>query len=172
MCITHYKAGSITRHTSNGVTTIKQRRCFFQHIQYRRIVGIDFIFLYQKMVHHFHHGCQIALALKLTRIYIHQPKELIGIYKIEVAGECEVTGCIGIAFNKPQDNENDFQRWLPTDEEEDDDDDDMDLVQKLMKQKYEYKEKEPTLDEILDKINQKGVSSLSFQEQAILKNYN
>ena len=78
----------------------------------------------------------------------------------------------GIAFDKPQDNENDFQRWLLTNEEEDDDDDDMDLVQKLMKQKYEYKEKEPTLDEILDKINQKGVSSLSFQEQAILKNYN
>ena len=55
---------------------------------------------------------------------------------------------------------------------EDDDDDDMDLVQKLMKQKYEYKEKEPTLDEILDKINTEGVSSLSFQETAILKNYN
>ena len=31
---------------------------------------------------------------------------------------------------------------------------------------------EPTLDEILDKINQKGVISLSVQEQAILKSYN
>jgi len=57
--------------------------------------------------------------------------------------------------------------------EDDDDEDDIDndLVQ-MLKDKYKVKEKEPTLDEILDKINQKGVSSLSFQEQAILKSYN
>ena len=79
----------------------------------------------------------------------------------------------GIAFDKIKDNENDFQRWLLTDDEEDfDDDDDIDLIQKLIKQKYEYKENAPTLDEILDKINQKGVSSLSIQEQSILKSYN
>lgn len=42
----------------------------------------------------------------------------------------------------------------------------------MLRDKYKVTESEPTLDEILDKINQKGVSSLSFQEQAILKNYN
>lgn len=56
-------------------------------------------------------------------------------------------------------------------EEEEDDDDDNDLVQ-MLKDKFSVKRIEPTLDEILDKITQKGVSSLSFQEQAILKNYN
>lgn len=77
----------------------------------------------------------------------------------------------GIAFDRPKDNEFESQEWTFF-EEDDDDDDDVDLIQKLMKQKYEYKEKEPTLDEILDKINKEGVSSLSFQETAILKNYN
>jgi hypothetical protein len=42
----------------------------------------------------------------------------------------------------------------------------------MLKDKYKVSNNEPTLDEILDKITQKGVSSLSFQEQAILKNYN
>ena len=55
--------------------------------------------------------------------------------------------------------------------EEEEDDDDNDLVQ-MLKDKFSVKRIEPTLDEILDKITQKGVSSLSFQEQAILKNYN
>lgn len=76
----------------------------------------------------------------------------------------------GIAFVKPNKSESDFERWLL--EEEENDDDDMDLIQKMIKEKYEYKEKEPTLDEILDKINKVGVSSLTFQEKAILKNYN
>lgn len=56
-------------------------------------------------------------------------------------------------------------------EEEEDDDDDNDLVQ-MLKDKFSVKRIEPTLDEILDKINQKGVISLSVQEQAILKSYN
>jgi hypothetical protein len=56
-------------------------------------------------------------------------------------------------------------------EEEEDDDDDNDLVQ-MLKDKFSVKRIEPTLDEILDKINQKGVISLSIQEQAILKSYN
>ena len=56
-------------------------------------------------------------------------------------------------------------------EDEDDDDDDNDLVQ-MLKDKFSVKKIEPTLDEILDKINQKGVTSLSIQEQAILKSYN
>ena len=55
--------------------------------------------------------------------------------------------------------------------EEEEDDDDNDLVQ-MLKDKFSVKRIEPTLDEILDKINQKGVISLSVQEQAILKNYN
>ena len=69
-------------------------------------------------------------------------------------------------FNPPLEEEVDFFFDF-----EEDDDDDSDLVQ-MLKEKYTLKENEPTLDEILDKINQKGVSSLSFQEQAILKNYN
>ena len=56
-------------------------------------------------------------------------------------------------------------------EKEEDDDDDNDLVQ-MLKDKFSVKRIEPTLDEILDKINQKGVISLSVQEQAILKSYN
>ena len=55
--------------------------------------------------------------------------------------------------------------------EEEEDDDDNDLVQ-MLKDKFSVKRIEPTLDEILDKINQKGVISLSVQEQAILKSYN
>ena len=55
------------------------------------------------------------------------------------------------------------------DEEEDDIDDD--LVQQL-KEKYLIKEEEPSLDDILEKIHKKGVSSLTIQEKAILNNYN
>jgi len=54
------------------------------------------------------------------------------------------------------------------DEEEDIDDD---LVQQL-KEKYLIKEEEPSLDDILEKIHKKGVSSLTIQEKAILNNYN
>ena len=73
---------------------------------------------------------------------------------------------------KPQsDEEIEFDFNIILDEDEDDDDIDNDLVQ-MLKDKYKVSNNEPTLDEILDKINQKGVSSLSFQEQAILKNYN
>ena len=56
------------------------------------------------------------------------------------------------------------------DEEEDDDIDD-DLVQQL-KEKYLIKDEEPSLDDILEKIHQKGVSSLTIQEKSILNNYN
>ena len=67
--------------------------------------------------------------------------------------------------------EGEFDFNLNLEENDDDDDDENDLVQ-MLKDKFSVKEKEPSLDEILDKINQKGVSSLSIQEQAILKNYN
>jgi hypothetical protein len=68
--------------------------------------------------------------------------------------------------------ESEFDFNFNLEEDEDDDDDgDNDLVQ-MLKDKFSVKGKEPSLDEILDKINQKGVSSLSIQEQAILKNYN
>ena len=50
-------------------------------------------------------------------------------------------------------------------------DDEDDLVQ-LLKEKYLIKEEEPSLDDILEKIHQKGVSSLTIQEKAILNNYN
>ena len=69
------------------------------------------------------------------------------------------------------DEEVDFDFNILLEEDDDEDDIDNDLVQ-MLKDKYKVKEKEPTLDEILDKITQKGVSSLSFQEQAILKSYN
>ena len=49
-------------------------------------------------------------------------------------------------------------------------DDNDEVVQKLM-QKFRVKEIEPTLDEILEKIYAKGVSSLSIQEQAVLNQY-
>jgi len=69
------------------------------------------------------------------------------------------------------DEEVEFEFNILLENDEDDDDIDNDLVQ-MLRNKYKVTESEPTLDEILDKINQKGVSSLSFQEQAILKNYN
>lgn len=69
------------------------------------------------------------------------------------------------------DEEVEFDFNIILEQDEDDDDIDNDLVQ-MLKDKYKVTQNEPTLDEILDKINQKGVSSLSFQEQAILKNYN
>jgi len=55
-----------------------------------------------------------------------------------------------------------------TDEEDDEESESDDVVQKWM-QKYRIIEKEPTLDEILEKIHEKGIDSLSIQEIAILK---
>ena len=66
----------------------------------------------------------------------------------------------GIEFN--------FEFDYGDDEEEDIDDD---LVQQL-KEKYLIKEEEPSLDDILEKIHKKGVSSLTIQEKSILNNYN
>ena len=48
------------------------------------------------------------------------------------------------------------------------DEDDNDLVQKLMK-KYQFVEREPSVDEILEKIHDQGIESLSLQELLILK---
>lgn len=59
--------------------------------------------------------------------------------------------------------------YLFGDDEDDDEDDN--VVQQLM-EKYRLKEEEPTIDEILEKIHEKGLSSLSIQEQAILNSYN
>jgi hypothetical protein len=59
--------------------------------------------------------------------------------------------------------------YLFGDDEDDDEDDN--VVQELM-EKYRLKEEEPTIDEILEKIHEKGLSSLSIQEQAILNSYN
>lgn len=59
--------------------------------------------------------------------------------------------------------------YLFGDDEDDDEDDN--VVQQLM-EKYRLKEEEPTIDEILEKIHKKGLSSLSIQEQAILNSYN
>lgn len=49
-------------------------------------------------------------------------------------------------------------------------DDEDELVQKL-KEKYFIKSEEPSLDDILEKIHDKGVSSLTIQELSILNNY-
>ena len=65
------------------------------------------------------------------------------------------------AFNQLKDVDYEF------DLEEDIDDD---LVQQL-KEKYLIKEEEPSLDDILEKIHKKGVSSLTIQEKSILNNY-
>lgn len=58
---------------------------------------------------------------------------------------------------------------IPDIEDEDDMEAD-EVVQKLM-QKYRLKEIEPTLDEVLEKIHTKGISSLSIQEQAVLNQF-
>ena len=59
-----------------------------------------------------------------------------------------------------------------TDEDMDEDSEsDKDEVVQMLMQKYRVKEFEPTLDEILEKIHEKGVSSLSIQEQAILNQF-
>jgi len=55
----------------------------------------------------------------------------------------------------------------PKEGEPDTDNDTDEVVQKLM-QKFKVKEIEPTLDEVLEKIHAKGISSLSIQEQAVL----
>lgn len=74
--------------------------------------------------------------------------------------EKNIDNTAGIEFN--------FKFDYGDDEEEDIDDD---LVQQL-KEKYLIKEEEPSLDDILEKIHQKGVSSLTIQEKSILNNYN
>lgn len=53
----------------------------------------------------------------------------------------------------------------------DDSEYDRDEVVQMLMQKYKVKEVEPTLDEILDKIHEKGISSLSIQEQAVLNQF-
>jgi len=54
--------------------------------------------------------------------------------------------------------------------DQNDDDKDDEVVQKLI-QKYKLKDIEPTLDEILEKIYEKGTSSLSIQEQTVLNQF-
>jgi len=73
--------------------------------------------------------------------------------------EKNIDNTVGIEFN--------FEFDYGDDEEEDIDDD---LVQQL-KEKYLIKEEEPSLDDILEKIHKKGVSSLTIQEKSILNNY-
>ena len=60
-----------------------------------------------------------------------------------------------------------FENFFELDEVTEEFDTD-EMVQKLMK-KYALKEKEPTLDEVLEKIHEEGIDSLSLQELAILK---
>lgn len=50
-------------------------------------------------------------------------------------------------------------------------DEGLDDVVRMLMQKFKVKEIEPTLDEILEKIHAKGVSSLSIQEQAVLNQF-
>ena len=73
--------------------------------------------------------------------------------------EKNIDNTAGIEFN--------FKFDYGDDEEEDIDDD---LVQQL-KEKNLIKEEEPSLDDILEKIHKKGVSSLTIQEKSILNNY-
>jgi len=63
-----------------------------------------------------------------------------------------------------------YPRHEIPDTEDDDDMEADEVVQKLM-QKYRVKEIEPTLDEVLEKIHAKGISSLSIQEQAVLNQF-
>lgn len=51
------------------------------------------------------------------------------------------------------------------------DDTTMEMIRKLSK-KFEVRNSEMDLDEILEKIHQKGIESLSIQEESFLKHYN
>lgn len=68
-------------------------------------------------------------------------------------------------FIEPQENSDilSYEDEFSEDEEEIDD-----VVQKLLT-KYRVTQFEPSIDEILEKIHEKGISSLSIQELAILK---
>jgi hypothetical protein len=63
-----------------------------------------------------------------------------------------------------EDSSEDFDDIIPEDDSIDWDD----VAHKLMK-KFTFKEHEPTIDEILEKIYEHGIDSLSVQEIAILK---
>jgi len=63
-----------------------------------------------------------------------------------------------------------YPKYEEPDTEYDDDEDDDEVVQKLM-QRFRVVEIEPTLDEVLEKIYEKGISSLSIQEQAVLNQF-
>ena len=52
------------------------------------------------MVDHFHHGGEVALFLEIARFDPDQVEEFVGIDEVEVAGEGEVSGWYGIAFDK------------------------------------------------------------------------
>ena len=53
----------------------------------------------------------------------------------------------------------------------DEDDEDEDEIQKIVKKSMEVERKSPSLDDILDKINEKGMSSLTKIEKDLLKQY-
>jgi hypothetical protein len=53
----------------------------------------------------------------------------------------------------------------------DEDDEDEDEIQKIVKKSMEVEKKSPSLDDILDKINEKGMSSLTKIEKDLLKQY-
>ena len=52
------------------------------------------------MMDHFHHGRQVALLLKFSGLNIYQCKKFIGIYQIEIACQCKISGGNGISFDK------------------------------------------------------------------------
>src|SRR4051812_1095734 len=52
------------------------------------------------MMKHFHHGRKVALLLENTRIDIHQLKQFIRIYKVEVPCQCKVARRNGMPLDK------------------------------------------------------------------------
>src|SRR6476661_7696790 len=54
------------------------------------MLRVSFIFIDQEMIDDFHHGREVTLFLKFSRIHIYQAKQLISVYQIKVAGKGKV----------------------------------------------------------------------------------
>jgi hypothetical protein len=91
------------------------------------------------------------------------------LYLFDLNNEFKFDNTEAIEHYFGQESKGDKRLEMFFDEDTEDDEDD-DVVQQLM-EKYRLKQEEPTIDEILEKIHEKGLTSLSIQEQAILNSY-
>jgi len=96
------------------------------------------------------------------------PEDCLYLFDLNNEFKFDNTEAIEHYFGQESKGDRKIEMFFTEDDEDDEDDDDM--VQQLM-EKYRLKQEEPTIDEILEKIHEKGLSSLTIQEHAVLNSY-